>query len=138
MIVSDHSPAPSALKRLGDGDFGAAWGGIASLQLGLPIVWTQARSRGFGLPDVVRWMAQRPAELARLQRKGRIAVGADADLVAFAPDEAFIVDPGRLHHRHPVTPYAGRELTGVVRRTWLRGRFVEDRPLGRLLVRGAT
>jgi allantoinase len=138
MIVSDHSPAPPALKRLGDGDFGAAWGGIASLQLGLPIVWTQARARGFGLPDIVPWMAERPAELAGLRRKGRIAVGADADLVAFAPDETFIVDPATLHHRHPITPYAGRELTGVVRRTWLRGRPVDDHPHGRLLVRGAT
>lgn len=137
MIVSDHSPAPAALKRLGDGDFGAAWGGIASLQLGLPIVWTQARARGLGLPDVVRWMAERPAELAGLRRKGRIAAGADADLVAFAPDETFTVDPAALHHRHPITPYAGRELTGVVRRTWLRGRPVGDRPHGRLLVRGA-
>ena len=81
-------------------------------------------------------MAQKPAERAALRRKGRIAVGADADLVAFAPDETFTVDPARLHHRHPITPYAGRGLTGVVRRTWLRGRPVGDRPQGRLLVRG--
>ncbi|HEY3090132.1 MAG TPA: allantoinase AllB [Jatrophihabitantaceae bacterium] len=138
VIVSDHSPAPPALKRLGDGDFGAAWGGIASLQLGLPIVWTQARTRGVGLPPIVRCMAEQPAELAGLRRKGRIAAGADADLVAFAPDETFTVDPARLHHRHPVTPYAGRELTGVVRRTWLRGRPVDDHPHGRLLVRGES
>jgi allantoinase len=138
VIVSDHSPAPPALKRLGDGDFGAAWGGIASLQLGLPIVWTQARTRGVGLPPIVRCMAEQPAELAGLRRKGRIAVGADADLVGFAPDETFTVDPARLHHRNPVTPYAGRELTGVVRRTWLRGRRVGDRPHGRLLARGET
>jgi allantoinase len=136
LIVSDHSPAPPALKRLGDGDFGAAWGGIASLQLGLPIVWTGARARGFGLPDIVRWMATRPAELAGLRRKGRIEVGADADLVAFAPDGTFTVDPAALLHRHPVTPYAGRQLTGVVRRTWLRGRPIDDRPHGRLVVRG--
>jgi allantoinase len=138
MIVSDHSPAPPELKRLDDGDFGAAWGGIASLQLGLTIVWTHARARGFGLPDVVRWMAEQPAQLAGLSSKGRIAVGADADLVAFAPDETFIVDPWRLHHRHPTTPYAGRELAGIVRRTWLRGRPVDDCPHGRLLVRGET
>jgi allantoinase len=138
MIVSDHSPAPPALKRLGDGDFGAAWGGIASLQLGLPIVWTQARARGFGLPEIVRWMAEQPAELTGLRHRGRIAVGADADLVAFAPDETFIVDPGGLHHRHPITPYAGRELAGVVRRAWLHGRPVDEQPHGRLLVRGKT
>jgi allantoinase len=130
-VVSDHSPCPAALKR---GDFAGAWGGIASLQLGLPVTWTQARQRGYGLADVVRWMAQRPAEVAGVRGKGRIAVGYDADLVAFAPDERFVVDPARLHHRHPVTPYAGRRLYGVVHRTWLRGAPVTDEPRGRLLV----
>jgi len=135
-VVSDHSPAPPDLKRLDTGDFAAAWGGIASLQLGLPVVWTQARSRGYGLADVVRWMAQRPAELVGLGTKGRIAAGNDADLVAFAPDEEFVVDPHRLHHRHPITPYAGMRLSGVVRRTWLRGVEVPGpRPHGRLIVR---
>ncbi len=129
-VVSDHSPCPAPLKR---GDFASAWGGIASLQLGLPVVWTQARQRGYGLADVVRWMAQRPAEVAGVRGKGRIAVGYDADLVAFAPDERFLVDPARLHHRHPVTPYAGRQLYGVVHRTWLRGSPVTDEPRGRLM-----
>jgi allantoinase len=133
-IVSDHSPAPASLKLLGD--FGKAWGGIASLQLGLPIVWTEARARGVQLADVARWMASGPADLVGLEQKGRIAVGADADLVAFAPDESFIVDPSTLLHRHPITPYAGRKLTGVVRRTWLRGVETDGTPRGKLLVRG--
>jgi allantoinase len=135
-VVSDHSPAPAALKRLDDGDFGAAWGGIASLQLGLAAVWTAARARGFGLPDVVRWMSHGPAEFVGLRQKGRIAVGADADLVAFAPDELFTVEPAALQHRHPITPYAGRELAGVVRRTWLRGVPTGAQPTGRLITRG--
>ena len=93
MVVSDHSPCTPDLKRLDLGDFGAAWGGIASLQLGLPAVWTEARARGHGLADVVRWMAERPAAIAGLRRKGRIALGYDADFGVFAPDEAFTVDP---------------------------------------------
>jgi allantoinase len=138
-VVSDHSPCTPDLKRADTGDFAAAWGGIASLQLGLPVVWTQATGRGFGLADVVRWMATRPAELVGLHRKGRIAVGYDADLVAFDPDAAFVVDAGRLRHRHPVTPYHGRALLGKVHTTWLRGSIVDGvTPRGRLLSRGAA
>ncbi|MEY9930467.1 allantoinase [Catenulispora sp. GP43] len=133
VVVSDHSPSTPDLKRLDSGDFAAAWGGISSLQLGLPAVWTGARARGFGLADVVRWMATRPAELAGLPAKGRIAVGCDADLVAFDPDAAFTVDPAALHHKNPVTPYAGRELHGVVRATYLRGEPVTEAPRGRFL-----
>ena len=69
-------------------------------------MWTEARRRGHTLVDVVRWMAQRPAEIAGLQHKGRIERGYDADFAVFAPDDAFVVDPARLHHRNPVTPYA--------------------------------
>lgn len=134
MVVSDHSPCTPELKRLDVGDFGLAWGGIAGLQVALPAVWTGARVRGVPLARVVGWMSAAPARLAGLPGKGAIAVGKDADLVAFAPDEPFTV--GRLEHRNPVTPYAGRELTGVVRRTWLGGRAADGSPLGRLLGRG--
>jgi allantoinase len=135
-VVSDHSPCTPELKRLDTGDFGDAWGGIASLQLGLSAVWTAARSRGLPLADVVRWMAERPAALAGLRDKGKIVVGAAADLCAFAPEAQFVVDPAALKHRNPVTPYAGRRLSGVVRSTWLRGNEITDRPAGRLLTRG--
>ena len=138
MVVSDHSPCPPELKQRETGDFGAAWGGIASLQLSLPAVWTQARRRGHGLADVVRWMAARPAELAGLPGKGVLAPGYDADLVAFDDTASFTVDPARLWHRHPVTPYAGQALTGVVRRTWLRGQETGEAPAGRLLTRRVT
>jgi allantoinase len=130
-VVSDHSPAPPALKLTGS--FATAWGGIASLQLGLPLVWTEARRRGYQLGDVVRWMAGNPARLARLAAKGAIAVGFAADLVHFASDAWFTVDPHRLAHRHPVSPYAGRRLTGVVRDTWLSGVRITAPDRGRLL-----
>ena len=130
-------PAPAELKRLELGDFGQAWGGISSLQLGLSAVWTEARQRGYALVDVVRWMAERPAYIARLQQKGQIERGYHADFAVFAPDDAFVVDPERLHHRNRITPYAFRPLAGVVRSTWLRGRRVtgEERH-GRLISRG--
>jgi len=135
-VVSDHSPCTPELKRRDTGDFAAAWGGIASVQLGLPVIWTAARARGHTLPDVVEWMARRPADLVGLHAKGRIAVGADADLVAFDPDATFVVDPLRLHHKNPVTPYAGKTLHGVVGACWLRGRTVTGAaPRGRFLIR---
>jgi allantoinase len=132
-VVSDHSPCTPALKHLDTGDFDAAWGGIASLQLGLRTVWTEARRRGFALTDIVRWMAETPARIAGLgPRKGRIAVGWDADLVAFDPDARSRVDGARLLHRHKVTPYAGVEVEGRVATTWLRGEVVQEDgvPLG--------
>lgn len=129
-VVSDHSPCPPELK---EGDFGQAWGGIASVQLGLPLMWTHARERGLRLSDVVAWMAAGPARIAGLERKGRIEVGADADLVAFAPDHRWTVRAADLHHRHPITPYEGARVTGAVAATWLRGRRTGRIPTGKLL-----
>jgi allantoinase len=140
LVVSDHSPCPPLLKQPERGDFMTAWGGIASVQLALPVVWTEARRRGVGLERIVRWMAEAPARLAGLEaRKGRIAPGFDADLVAFDSEATFEVAGSALHHRHKLTPYLGRRLHGVVTETWLRGRRVfsrggfEGSPQGMLL-----
>ena len=137
-IVSDHSPSTADLKLLDVGDFGQAWGGIAGLQLGLPAIWSEARERGHDLVDVARWMGRNTADQVGLHDRGRIEVGATADLVVFAPDERFTVDVAALHHKNPVSAYAGRELTGVVRQTWLHGIPVDtdDAPRGQLLRRG--
>lgn len=136
-VVSDHSSCTPDLKRLDSGDFADAWGGITSLQLGLPAVWTEARERSVPLADVVRWMSQRPATLVGLAHKGRLALGCDADFCTFAPDMQFVVDATSLEHKNPITPYDGRALAGVVRSTWLRGACVNnDRRAGRLLSRG--
>jgi allantoinase len=125
IVASDHSPAPPSMKSADTGDFLSAWGGIASLQLSLPAVWTGASTRGFSMLDIVRWMSAAPAGLAgSSDRKGAIAAGRDADLVIFDPDDEFVVDPAQLRHRHPLTPYAGRTLRGRVRTTILRGECI--------------
>ena len=142
MVVSDHSPCTPALKLLEAGDFAAAWGGIASLQLGLPVIWSDARRRGYDLADVAEWMCAAPARLAQLGRKGSIAVGMDADLVIWDPDAEVSVAPAMIEHRHKVTPYAGETLHGAVRATYLRGLRIyaggklADRPEGRLVLGG--
>nr|WP_206323290.1 allantoinase AllB [Streptomyces sp. HNM0574] len=140
-IVSDHSPCTADLKS---DDFGTAWGGISSLQLGLPAIWTSARERGHSLEDVVRWMSSAPAGLAGLDdRKGAIEAGRDADFTVLAPEETFTVDAAELYHRNQVTAYAGKTLHGVVRSTWLRGEPVTDhgritQKTGRLIERNSA
>ncbi|HKP29777.1 MAG TPA: allantoinase AllB [Gemmatimonadales bacterium] len=122
VVVTDHSPVPPSLKLPEVGDFFAAWGGIASLQLRLPAVWTSARERGFTIEDVARWTAEAPARLVGLEgRKGRLVPGADADFVIWQPEEEFTVDEAGLRHRHKLTPWLGRRLAGVVEATYLRG-----------------
>jgi len=142
-IASDHSPCPPSMKLRERGDFLHAWGGIASLQLALPVIWTEARSRGYALSDVVRWMCSGPAGLAGLAgKKGAIAAGCDADLVIFDPEKRFRVEPSKLYHRNKLTPYAGQELTGAVEATFLRGQLIFENgtisqtPAGRVLTRG--
>ena len=131
MIVSDHSPCPPILKRYDAGDFFVAWGGIASLQSGIAVVWTATRERGIPLERLVEWMSAAPARLVGLDgRKGRIAAGADADLVFFDPDGELTVRASSLLNRHPVTPYLGTRLRGVVERTYVRGVLAYDRSTG--------
>jgi allantoinase len=126
-VVTDHSPCTPALKDRERGDFAEAWGGIASLQLGLPAVWTEARGRGLGLGEIASWMSARPAALAGLGlRKGQIAPGFDADLVVWDPDAEISVDAEQLQFRHKVSPYLGRRLMGRVEATFLRGQLVYD------------
>ena len=138
-IVSDHSPSTLDLKDLDNGDFAVAWGGVASLQLGLSLIWTEARQRGLTLETVVSWMSERPAQFAGLTGKGRIAPGYDADFSVFAADDAYVVDVNKLHHKNPLTPYHGKALAGVVRKTWLHGEVIDfETPRGRLLRRGMT
>ncbi len=143
MIATDHSPCPPGMKQPEKGDFMDAWGGIASLQLSLPTVWTQARARGYSLTKLVEWMCSGPAKLAGLEKKkGAIAEGCDADLVIWDSEAKFSVDRAKLEHRHKFTPYAGLELIGAVKTTFLRGIKILDggtfcsTPLGNVLLRG--
>lgn len=140
MVVSDHSPSTRELKVHPAGDFALAWGGIAGLQVGFTATAAAARARGIGVEHVARWMSGRPAEVVGLAAKGGIRVGADADLVAYAPDETWRVDAATLAHKNPVSAYDGHAVIGRVRTTWLRGRKVaggtdDPAPGGRLLSR---
>jgi allantoinase len=143
MVVSDHSPCPPEMKLREQGDFMKAWGGISSLQLRLPIVWTDARARGFALEQITEWLCGTPARQVGLdRRKGAIAIGHDADIVIWKPDAEFRVDADRLHHRHKLTPYTGKVLRGEIEKTFLRGQIVYDGgefgsvPRGEIILRG--
>lgn len=136
-VVSDHSPCPPALKARESGDFMAAWGGIASLQLGLPVVWTGMRERRLSIDRLAQWMSGAPAQLVGLShRKGAITPGLDADFVVWSPEQEFTVRAEDLLHRHPLTPYLGRRLAGVVHATYLRGERVFAQGAGVEGVRG--
>lgn len=142
-VVSDHSPSPPAMKCIDSGDFFKAWGGIASLQLGLPAMWTKMRAQKYSLEQLAQWMCTGPARLAGLDaRKGAIATGYDADIVVWNPEKNFTVQQNMLQHRHKLTPYLKSKLYGVVENTFLRGEMIYDhgrflgKPKGALLRRG--
>ncbi|HEX8774689.1 MAG TPA: allantoinase AllB [Pyrinomonadaceae bacterium] len=143
MVVSDHSPCPPEMKRRDTGDFMEAWGGISSLQLRLPVLWTLVRERGLSINQLVEWAARAPARLVGLdKRKGAIREGCDADITIWNPYATFRVEPSVIEHRHKLTPYAGQTLYGVVETVYLRGVKVYDggefgpTPTGTLLKRG--
>jgi allantoinase len=127
MVVSDHSPCTPNLKLAETGDFLEAWGGIATLQFSLPVIWTQAEKRGLGLREISRWMSAAPAKLAGLdKRKGKLAVGFDADIVVWHPEKEFKIVPEIIHFKNKITPYAGMNLRGVVEATYVRGAKVYE------------
>jgi allantoinase len=140
MIVSDHSPCTPNLKLPEKGDFLEAWGGIAALQFSLPVIWTEANKRGFGLRELTRWMSAAPARLANLyKRKGKLEQGFDADIVIWNPEKEFKVAPEIIEFKNKITPYAGMNLRGVVETTFVRGKKVYERgqfaenPFGELI-----
>ena len=141
MVVSDHSPCPPDMKLREQGDFINAWGGISSLQLRLPVTWTDGSTRGFELAQIIEWLCTAPARQVGLTPlKGLLRVGSDADVVIWNPDKEFGVAPETIHHRHKLTPYAGAALRGVVEKTFLRGQMVYDDgeflgPTGQILSR---
>lgn len=143
-IISDHSPCTPELKLLEEGDFMAAWGGISGLQFGLPLIWTEARRRGYNLGQITRWLSEAPARFAGLSGKGAIAVGKDADFVIWQPEAPVAIQRESIHHRHKVTPYEGMSLQGRVQQTWLRGSIIYndgrlgDLPLGQPLLQAAS
>jgi allantoinase len=142
IVVSDHSPCTPDLKFMQEGDLKKAWGGISSLQFRLPAVWTEAQKRNFSLNDIVEWLCRKPAAFLGMdKRKGALAPGYDADIVVWDPHNKFAVSPDAIEHKHKVTPYEGRQLQGVVERTYLQGRLVfsngkvSSEPQGKILLR---
>ena len=142
LVATDHSPCPPPMKRLAEGNFRTAWGGIASLSAALPVMWTEARRRGCSLSDIARWMAEKPGELAGCDAcKGKIAPGFDADFVVFDPEAEFVLTEDRLYQRHRVSPYLRHKLVGTVQQTYLRGNCIfsagefPGSPTGRELMR---
>ena len=136
-VATDHSPAPPEMKMVETGDFSGAWGGISSLQLALPVLWTAAKRRGFGLEDMAKWMCTGPALLAGQRAwRGKIALGYKADIVVWNPERSFVVEASQLYHKHKGTPYLGEDLYGVVEQTWLGGEKIFDRNGVMLLNKG--
>lgn len=123
-VATDHSPAPPDLKSLVTGDFTTAWGGVASIQFALPVLWTAASQRGFSIMDLSKWLCQHPAKLAGQNAKGRIEAGYDADLIILNENESFLVTENIIEHKHKVTPYLHENLYGVVEQTFLKGKMV--------------
>ncbi len=141
MVVSDHSPATAEEKDRGDGDLQQAWGGVSGLQVGFSAVAQEARRRGIGIEPVSRWMSTNTADLVGLRDKGRIAVGADADLAVYDTGVEFRIEATRLAHRNPISAYDGLRFGGRVVRTVVRGNALDvehtDHGWGRQLRRSA-
>jgi len=125
-VATDHSPAPPDMKETTSGDFMKAWGGIASLQLALPVLWTAAQRHHCAITDIARWLCEKPALLPQLKTKGRIAKGYDADFTVWNPEKKFTITEDVIHHKHKITPYLKEELSGAVVQTWLHGNKVVD------------
>jgi allantoinase len=126
-ITSDHSPCTAELKNLEVGDFEKAWGGISSIQFTLPVIWTECKTRGYSMDQLINWMSKQPAKfIGKDQQKGQISPGFDADLVCWNQDEKYIIQKEAIHHKNKLTPYEGESLYGVVNATFLRGQKVYE------------
>ena len=140
-ITSDHSPCTAELKNLEVGDFEKAWGGISSIQFTLPVIWTECKTRGYSMDQLINWMSKQPAKfIGKDQQKGQISPGFDADLVCWNPDEKYIIQKEAIHHKNKLTPYEGESLYGVVNATFLRGQKVYEKgeflgnPTGKIIL----
>ncbi|HXD93730.1 MAG TPA: amidohydrolase family protein, partial [Bacteroidia bacterium] len=141
-VVTDHSPATPDLKKIETGNLKEAWGGIASIQFSLPVVFTAAQKHGLGVADVAALMSEHVAKFIGFQNsKGQLKKGYDADIVVWNPTEKFTVQSTDIHYRHKISPYVGQTLNGVVKQTYIAGKKVFENgnfislPLGKVLLK---
>ncbi len=127
LVATDHSPSTPNLKELQSGNFMKAWGGIASLQFALPVLWSAAKKNNCTLNDLAKWLCENPAKLiGKEKNKGKIAKGYDADLIIWDDEKTFVVTEDIIQHKHKITPYLNEELSGVIEQTYLSGEKVFD------------
>jgi allantoinase len=138
MVTSDHSPCPPYMKA-GD-DFHRAWGGISGCQSLLNVMLDEGHhERGLPLERVAALLSGNVAERFGFSEKGRLEVGADADLALVNLDSSFTLRAENLFYRHKMSPYVGRTFRASVVRTIVRGTTVfrdgkvVSEPVGRLL-----
>ncbi len=141
-VVTDHSPATPDLKKMESGNLNEAWGGIASIQFSLPVVWTAAQKHNFSLNEVASIMSKNVAKFIGLEKtKGQLKKGYEADIVVWDPQQRFTVNASDIHYRHKISPYVGEELQGVVKQTYVGGKKVFENgkflslPEGKIILR---
>ena len=124
-IASDHSPCRAHEK---EGDAFEAWGGISGLFSLLEVSWSEGKKRGLSDEELIYALSEKPArDFGIHPQKGSLAIGSDADLVLFAPDEPWTIKKEDLRVLNPISAFIGLKGKGKVKRVYLRGEKIVDK-----------